>query len=594
MGAPLYANNVSDSYKPESKYKRFEVLRSQLELERSSFLSHWRELGDYILPRRPRFAITDVNRGERRTKNIIDSTATMAARTLRSGMMAGITSPARPWFRLSTADTNLNDLWPVKEWLYEVTQRMTAVFIRSNLYNVLPIVYGDLGTFATAAMMVEEDFDGSVIRCYPFPIGSYMIATNDRLKVDVFVRDFQMTVRQLVQKFAIRNPITGEIDWSNFSTQVQSAYKSGQLETWVDVCHVITPNDDADPGKIPSKFKRYLSCYYERGFRGAPSNSFKPDTVLREAGYDYFPVLAPRWEITGEDVYGTECPGMAALGDIKQLQLGEKRSMQAIEKMVNPPMAAPVSLMHKKTSILPGDITFYDKREGGQGFAPVHEVNPRIQELEGKQEQVRLRIRRAFYEDLFLMLANSDRRQITAREIEERHEEKLLALGPVLEQLNQDLLDPLIDITFNIMGAQGLIPKPPEELEGQDLKVEYISIMAQAQKLVGIAGIERFAGFVGNVAAQTQNPELLDKVNADELIDEYGEAVGISPRIIRSDDEVAAIRESRAQAQRAAQVGPAVKEATESVKNLSQADTSGDNALTGLIRQAQAGALTPQ
>jgi hypothetical protein len=588
------AANIPDSYGHETKYQRFEILRSQLEYERSSFISHWRELGDYILPRRPRFTVTDTNSGERRTRNIIDSTATMASRTLRSGMMAGITSPARPWFRLSTADSNLNDLWSVKEWLYEVTRRMSAVFIKSNLYNVLPILYGDLGTFGTTAMMVEEDFDGAVIRCYPFPIGSYMIATNDRLKVDVFVRDFQMTVRQLVQKFANRDPKTGEIDWSNFSPQVQNAYRNGQRETWIDVCHVIVPNDDYNPDLIPAKFKRYTSCYYERSFRGSSINNYKPDYVLRESGYDYFPVLAPRWEVTGEDVYGTDCPGMAALGDIKQLQRGEKRSMQAIEKMVNPPMAAPVSLMHKKTSILPGDITFYDKREGGQGFAPVHEVNPRIQELEAKQEQVRLRIRRAFYEDLFLMLANSDRRQITAREIEERHEEKLLALGPVLEQLNQDLLDPLIDITFNIMQSQGLIPKPPEELEGQDLKVEYISIMAQAQKLVGIAGIERFASFVGNVAAATQNPELLDKVNADELIDEYGEAVGISPQIIRSDDEVSGIRASRAEAQRKTQMGQAIKETSESVKNLSQSDTSGDNALTGLIRQAQAGALTPQ
>ncbi len=586
----------TDTYKPETKRQRYELLRSQLENERTSFLSHWRDLSDYILPRRARFSVTDVNRGERRNKNIIDSTATLAARTLRSGMMGGVTSPARPWFRLTTPDPDLSEFGAIKDWLHAVSLAMSTVFLRSNLYNALPVVYGDIGVFGTAAMCVEEDFDGEVIRCYPFPIGSYMIANNSRLKVDVFMRDFRMTVRQLVQRFGKKEPGTGKIDWSNFSTTVKQAYDGSQFETWIDVCHVIQPNPDHDPRKLGAMFKRYLSCYFERGV-GSNTGYTTPsieDRYLSESGYDYFPILCPRWEVTGEDVYGTSCPGMEALGDIRQLQLGEKRSMQAIEKMVNPPMVGPPELKTARSSILPGDITYLSERDGMKGFRPIHEVNPRIQELEGKQEQIRQRISRCFYEDLFLMLANSDRREITAREIEERHEEKLLALGPVLEQLNQDLLDPLIDNTFDIMLRQGLIPEPPEEVQGMALKVEYISVMAQAQKLVGIAGIERFAGFVGSMVAQTQNPELLDKVDADQMIDEYGDAVGISPRIIRSDDEVDEIRANRAQAQQAQVKSEKIRDLAASAKDLSQADMSGDNALKRLVDQAEAGALTEQ
>jgi hypothetical protein len=134
-------------------------------------------------------------------------------------------------------------------------------------------------------------------------------------------------------------------------------------------------------------------------------------------------------------------------------------------------MVADPSLRREKLSILPGDTSFAGMRDGRPGFAPVYQVQPEIQHLEAKQQQVRLRIQRAFYEDLFLMLAETDRRQITAREIEERHEEKLLALGPVLEQLNQDLLDPLIDNTYAIMERQGLIPEAPEELHGKPVMV---------------------------------------------------------------------------------------------------------------------------
>ncbi len=574
----------------ESKRQRLELLRSQLEQDRATFIPTWRDLGDYILPRRPRFFVSDANKGDRRNQKIIDSTATLAARTLRSGMMSGVTSPARPWFRLTTPDPGLAEFGPVKDWLYTVEQRMSTAFLRSNLYNVLPIIYGDIGVFATGAMFIEEDLETG-IRCYPFPVGSYMISNNNRLKVDVFFRDFRMTVRQLVAQFGQVDE-KGRPNWESFSDHVKRAWDRGEYETWIDVCHVIKPNDEYNPKMLLAKHKKYSSCYFERGSSGISGSYLAGgdgNRYLRESGYDYFPVLCPRWEVTGEDVYGTSCPGLDALGDIKQLQLGEKREMQAIEKMINPPMVGPTSLKNQKASILPADITYTDIREGQQGFRPAHEINPRISELEGKQAQVRDRVRRAFYEDLFLMLANTNRREITAREIDERHEEKLLALGPVLEQLNQDLLDPLIDNGFDMLMKQDNLPPPPEELQGIGLKVEYISIMAQAQKLIGIAGIERFAGFVGQVGAAA--PSALDKVDTDQLIDVYSDMTSIPPGIVRTDEAVEALRAQRAKAADAQNRMQMMQQGAGAARDLSQTDMEGDNALTRLIDQAKAGQL---
>jgi len=578
----------------ESKRKHFNLLRGQLENEVASFRPHWRELSDYIFPRRSRFFTADVNRGDRRSRNIKDITPTLAARTLRSGMMSGITSPARPWFRLTTPDPELAEFGSVKEWLNIVGQRMSNGFLRSNLYNMLPTTYGDIGVFGTSALLIEEDFN-NLIHTYQFPIGSYMIGNDSRLKVNTFFREFRMSVSQLVEKFG-RTTETGAPDWSKFSTQVKSLWDSGQTQQWIDVCHVIEPNPDYDPKKHAAKFKKFRSVYYESGTAAGSQTSYmnpdNEDRYLSESGYDYFPVLCPRWEVVGEDIYGTNCPGMESLGDNMQLQLGEKRALQALEKMINPPMTAPTSLRNSKASILPSDITYVDTREGQQGFRPAHEVNFRLEALESKQAQVRNRINEAFFVNLFLMLANSDRRQITAREIEERHEEKLLALGPVLEQLNQDLLDPLIDNTFEIMVRQGLVPEPPQELAGMKLKVEYISVMAQAQKLVGIAGIERFAGFAANVASS--NPEILDKIDTDQLIDVYADLTSIPPGIVRTDEDVEALRASRAKAQQAQAMSEMVQKSAGAARDLSQADMSGDNALTRLLQQGQAGQLVPQ
>lgn len=583
-------SKLPQSDKAFSKRSELELLRSQLDLERSSFLATWREAGDYILPRRPRFVTTDANRGDRRNQKIIDSTATLAARTLRSGMMSGVTSPARPWFSLTTPDPALSESSAVKDWCYLISQRMAGVFLKSNLYNVLPIVYGDIGVFATGAMIVEEDFD-DVVRFYPFPIGSYMIANDEKLRVNVFFRDFRMTVRQIVGKFGY-DSVTKKIDWSNISTAVKSLWDNKQPEAWVDVRHVIRPNPDYDPKKLHSKFKKYQSVYYEAGNYSSGQNQGGLDgLVLSEKGYDYFPVLCPRWEVTGEDVYGTSCPAIDAIGDIKQLQIGEKRKMQAIDKMVNPPMVAPTSMRNQKTSILPGDISYSDEREGQKGFRPAHEVTARILELQETQRECQGRIKRAFFEDLFLMLSDSDRRQITAREVQERHEEKLLALGPVLEQLNQDLLDPLIDITFEMMRRQGRIPPPPKELQGQDLKVEYTSIMAQAQKLIGIEGVERFASFAQGVVQA--HPDSGDKIDTDHMLEVYGEMTSIAPGIIRTDDQVQAIRQQRAKAQQAQQQMEMMQQGAQTAQTLSQTDMGGDSALNRLLDTAKAGQLEP-
>jgi len=581
------------SVKYETKRKMYELLRSSLTNERSSFLSHWKDLNDYILPRRGRFQVTDVNRGDRRNLKIIDSTATMAHRTLRSGMMAGITSPAREWKKLTTPDPDLAEFGSVREWLDIVNKRMSSMFLRSNLYNSLPIIYGDMGTFGTSALLIEEDF-GNVIRTYPFPIGSYMISNNANLQVDTFMREFRMTVRQLVEKFGTYNTKSGSPNWDVFSPQVKAAYDESNYEVWIDVVQAITPNREWNPKMTHSKHKRYSSCYYEKGAMGTASSYLdgEYDRYLRESGYDYFPVLCPRWEVTGEDAYATDCPGMTALGDTKALQTMHKRKAQAIETHVRPPMTGPSSLKNSKSSILPGDLTLVDESRTNQGFKPAFQIDPRIQELLLDIESHQKRIQRAYYEDLFLMLAQSDRREITATEIEVRQEEKLLALGPVLEQTNQDLLDPLISIAFQMMVRQNMIPEAPEELQGMDLKVDYISVMHQAQKLVGIGNLERTTNYVGSLAQIF--PEVKHKFNAMEAVDQYGDAAGVSPKVIRTDDEANARANAEQQAIQKQQQAEQLERMSGAANKLAGADMQGDNALTRLLATAKAGQTVQQ
>lgn len=579
-----YAQPDAAFYKAEPRRQRFARLVSSLKSERSSFDAHWRDLGDNIQTRRTRFQFTDNNRGGKVNQNIIDSTATFAARTLAAGLHSGMTSPARPWFRLTTPDPDLAELESVKEYLHVVGQRMATIFLRSNLYNALPTVYGDLGTFGTAAMLVLEN-ENDVIRCLPAPIGSYYLANDANLKVTTFAREFRLTVRQLVEQFG---KFSGDrhqqpTNWGDFSPRVREAWSAGRYEDWVDVCHIILPNAGYDDTKLEGKYKRFLSVYYEYGYNGG-SNGYTTadDTILSEEGFDEFPVLAPRWEVTGEDVYGTNCPGMTALGDVRALQKMKKRLLQAIDKKVNPPMVAPVALQHGNPTVIPGEITWVDEGPG-RTFRPAYDVNLDLSHLHNEIEDVRNSINQAFFVPLFLMLENLDRKEITATEVMERKEEKMLAIGPVLEQCNQDLLDPLIDRTFAIMARRGLLPEAPEELHGVPLKIEYISVMAQAQKSVGLASMDRLSLYIGSIVKETGDRSVLDKWDMDQSVDEYAGMTGVPPRVIRADDAVQSLRQARAAAAAAQQKADAIAKLAPAAKALSETQLTPDSGLAALL-----------
>lgn len=589
---------IADKLKLADQVNRLDLerLRGALLVERSSFLSHWEELGRFIFPRRTRFYSTDTDRGNRRNMSIINSRGGLAARNCRGGMMSAFTSPSRPWFRLTTMDPDLEKYEPVKEWLYQVTRIEHEVFLRSNLYTSLQTIYGDMEVFGTAAMLLEEDFTGRVIHTYPFVIGSYYLFADDKLKINGFMRDFRMTVRQIVEKFGIQDG-TNNIDWTNISELVHGLWNAGTTESWIDISHAVVPNPKWVPGSPLSLKKRYLSIYYERGTSGSQYTISDTDTtkVLQKRGYDKFRVMAPRWEVSGEDIYGTYCPGMEALGDIQQLQMHERRGSQALEKSINPPMVGPAVLRTQKSTVLPGDITYLDNM-GVQGadFKPAYQISPNFQELANKSNQIEARIKECFFDDLWHIISNLDKGNVTAEEIRALKEEKLQDIGPVVDHVNQDLLDPIVEQTFDFLVSQRLLPPPPPELSKHPLRIQYTSLMAQAQKALSAASTERFVAFAQSVKnLEPERQDVLDKVNVDELFDHYSDSISLQPGVLLDDDQVAKIRAQRQQAQAAQQKLAAAEQASKAAKNLAAAPTDSQNALTDLIDSGNAGNLLP-
>lgn len=537
---------------PLNQRQRILTRKNALWTERSSWITHWREISDYQQPRAGRFVVTDRNRGDKRSNHILDNTAVFGARTLAAGLMSGVTSPARPWFRLEIRDKDLMESGPVKTWLHDTAALLRAIFASSNTYRSLHTIYEELGLFGTGASIVLPDFD-NVMHHYPLTIGEYALSANSKGEVDTLCREFQMTVAQLIEQFGK----------DNCSATVRNLYSKGQYDAWVDVIHMVQPRKERDYGKRDGRNMRFASCYLEPG-------KDQNDQFLNESGFNRFPVLAPRWVVTGNDVYGTS-PGMECLGDVKQLQHQQLRKGQAIDYQVNPPLQVPTKYKEAAKARLPGGVFYVDSMGQNQGVRSAFDVNLNLQHLMLDIQDVRERIRSAYYADLFLMLANDNRSGITATEVAERHEEKLLMLGPVLERLHNELLSPLIDMAFDYAARAGILPEAPPELEGMDLNVEFISVLAQAQRAVATQGMDRLLSTVGQMASL--KPDVLDKIDFDQVVDNYGEAYGVDPKAILPDSEVAALRQQRAAAMQAQAAAATAPQVVESARTASEIDT---------------------
>lgn len=545
---------------PELSIPRTEFLKrwGWLKTERSSWMTHWQEISTRLLPRAGRFFVQDRNKGDRRHNNIYDSTATRSHGILAAGMMSGLTSPARPWFRLTTADPELAKHASVKIWLQEVSDLTHRVFQRSNTYRALHSAYEELGAFGTSATIVVPDYQ-NIIHHIPLTTGEYCAACDWKGNVVTLYREFQKQVGPIVREFGL----------AAVSPTVRSLYERGALESWITLIHAIEPRDDRDPSKRDPQNMAWRSVYFE--LQGDARH------CLRESGFKRFPALVPRWIVRGGDIYG-ESPAMEALGDINQLQHQQLRKAQGIDYKTKPPLQVPTSMKNRDVEGLPGGISYFDQTNPHSGIRPLWEVNLDLSHLLADIQDVRGRIRSCFFADLFLMLANQTDGRMTATEVAERHEEKLLMLGPVLERLQNELLDPLIEMTFDRLMEAGVLPPPPPELQGHDLNVELVSMLAQAQRAVATNSIDRFVGNLGAVAQY--KPEVLDRFDADKWAEIYSDALGVNPQILVPADQAQAIREQRAQAQQQAQQAALAEQQAATAQKLAAAKTNEPNALT--------------
>ena len=526
----------------------WDLLRSHLETRiaglrswRQSWWSLvWADCAEYILPRRSTMLTqgsggfpvpNNTMRGAQLNNSIINPHATYCARVCAAGLMTGLASPSREWFKMKPSVENFAMDAAAKAWFDETEKRIYSVLAASNFYNSFSQECEDNTVFGTAPCIIYEDAE-DVIRCYNPIIGEYFLSSSATMRIDGLYRTFLMTVQQAVDMFSIdKTPAEIKSLWEQ---------KGSGLDKERIIAHAIEPNFGigvGNVGKIPGNFAwREIYWVYANG---APY-------PMSGRGFVECPFTVARWYTASNDPYGRS-PGMDVVNDSKQLQVQAAKKAEAIAKQVDPPLLGDKSMKNQPSSSIPGDITYVQDLSPSVGLRPIYTVNPDLNAMVNDIAITEQRISRGFFNDVFMSITNLKGDQRTATEISQRISEAMAVLGPVVENVVSDSLEPKLKRIYAIMQRKNMIPPMPDSLKGVPIKMDFVTMFSIAARTNAVAGIERLLALVGN--AEAVFPNAKDKIDMDNVIDVVSESMGNPASIIRGVKEVAAIRQQAAQQQ---------------------------------------------
>lgn len=491
----------------------------KLEADKQALLEDLQEIAEYYQPEKASFYGQLSVSAEKRLK-VFDSTPEEALEVLAAALQTLLTSPVHMWFALNLILNSDTVGEEVKTWLADVQKLMMAKFNAEEIgfHSAVHELYMDLPSFGTGVFFVDE-FEG--IRCICVPLSEVVIAENAKGVIDTVFRHFDMTARQIVEKY----PKSASAEMKEVANNCP--------ERKFKIIHAVYPNPKYKEGSINSKELAFASIYFE----------FSSQKILSESGYNEMPYMVPRWSKASGAVYGRGA-GHKSLPDVRVMNEMSRSEMIAVDKAADP------------ATILPHD-GFLSEFEGDGGSMNYHrstgDIREKIMTLGSEADLNAIRIaikdkqdsiRRKFLNDKLQMVGGP---QMTATEVNAVQNEKMRILGPVLGRLQTEFLAPLVNRVFNIMLRNGELPQPPEELQGQAVKVQYVSPISRAQKQTDADAVRQAFNYLQPFAQI--NPGILKHFDFDAMARDTQELFGFSPKYLKSPEVMKKEAQAAAKAQ---------------------------------------------
>lgn len=532
-------------------------LGQSLDAARAPWEALWQEQADICHPRRslvqsraPHGAVPE----RHQIASSFDGTAQRSNRTLANGQAARITPMGARWFALRPPNAIAENHSAVS-WYQTCGEILARALAASNFYNIAKEHYLDRGAFGTASTEILAGRGNKGLHFRAYPIATYSIAQDSFSEIDTLTRLFHLNATQIVDMFEVDNDLPPSV--------LKMDADPRERNTPIDIRFTIRPRPNYDPRKNDAKNMPFEATYI------LP----KEKHLLREEGYNEFPLAVSRWETWGESPYGW-APSILALPEATQANFIEQMKDTLLEVSAFPRVLYP--------SNLKGDVNF--RALGLTCYDPANGLTPQEWLTGGRYDiakdglaDKRRAIEEAFYVPLFNAISQMDR-DATATEVRAIVQESRELFHPIFANLIREFQGPLLKRSFNILLRQGAFPPPPPSvIQSGDLNnfiaapdVEYTSSMALALEQSQLAN---FADCLSVLAPLAEiDPTIFDALDTDKILPAFFRYKGLPETFIRNQKDISEIREARAEAQQAQQAAAAVQAAggAQGIRELSQ------------------------
>lgn len=524
----------------------------------------WQDVSDYVLPYRGGFTRQYVD-GETLYERVYDPTAIDALEVAASGIYTNAVNPSSRWLQLKIQNTELMNQKEIKEWLNTCSEIIQSS-IDVNLAMAMIENFKDwLGYGMCALFIQEEDSLAVPYSGTAYPLNSIYCDVDYRNKINTVFRVFDLSYAQAEEQFGSKLPKDLRSKYSNDPNNAQCKLK---------FLHCIERKRNRNTSGKTSSDMPWASYYI----------SLDTKEIIDQGGFQENPYIIPRFSVMPGEIYGRG-PMLKALPTVKSLNLKVKNQLDASNMAIRPPMDVPEEAYITPLRLLPGAKNM-NQDPSGRKATPINVVGDLNITYNDIQED-RQNIRTMMYNDLLkLPLQN----RMTTLEVDWRKQDQLAMLGPFFVRLEQEYFDALVERVAGIYFRNALLPEVPVSLpEGTELIISYDSPLARALKSSNVRAIDNTLSYIGSIVQLY--PEILDNYDFDAMSRARSEDSGFPLAYMRSEEDVAKLREERQQAAQQAEQGQQAVSSMDQASKLAQAvntvgNTPGMEGVTQQLAQA--------
>jgi len=515
-----------------------------------------RAIGDYYIPQKSAINTIKPPSATEWSEGIYDTTAVHAAQTFTAGCYDFMLSGEFFDFEAPKKDGVSHPI--ARDWYHRCAEIVLELINESNWSLKIQEHLQDRNTFGTATLDLEEG-DKALFSFRTTDVGKFFPQSNDDGYIDTIFYCYEWTAKKLVDKFGEDNVSSGVI--SAYRDLNQKATK--KFKVWRKIAP--RPASQRDSGRIDGLNKEFLSCWVEE----------KSKHVLYESGYDEQPFVGSRFAQWGDSDFGWS-PAVLILPSVRTLNDVLKSLVALGEIKVWPRTMVPDTLK---------DVIAWEA--GGVTVYPDSTKNPPQvwgdnagDYMAGKDmvQEFREMVKDAYHVDLFKALAERTK-TMTATEVLELVQEKLVNFRPTFARFTSETLDPLLLRMFRMAFRAGKFPPVPAEViteENGQLSIPepapvYVSKVARALRALENKTTLDFLQQASILVEITQDPTVItDNYDMDAMIRGFGDNSSLPTEYKRAEKDRDEIRSARVQQQQAMMAAELAKTGSEAARNVSQ------------------------